>query len=426
AYFPKGSPVFLAIDTEGLDLAILQDIDWTRWRPAVVQAEPSERFSPGAEKAMVRFMQQKDYILAARTDVNLIFVDRETLRAPSAAYEPQDGAVEEEAHFVSPRSRYDETCSVGIVTRTKDRAVLLRRALESVKNQTYPHWRLVVVNDGGDPTPVDELIGAAFEGDERVNVIHHAKSKGMEAASVAGLALLDTDLAAIHDDDDSWAPDMLAIATKVLRDQNAKMPSVRGVVTRVNWVDEIVTGNHIKINQIRPWQEHDKDCLTEGLIDLSRLAVKNLFPPIGFIFDLSVCRQIGAFDSSLPVLGDWDFHLRFCLKHDVWVHPELLAFYHLRHSASGALGNTVIAGKSKHIIYNTYLRNSWLRESAKDQAGQIMLHGYNTKLDYIEQLLKHSNPIAAWALKKKKQKTGIAAFLSDLNRKRKALRRKRS
>ncbi|WP_368859267.1 glycosyltransferase family A protein, partial [Xenorhabdus bovienii] len=62
--------------------------------------------------------------------------------------------------------------SVGIVTRTKNRAVLLRRALESVKDQTYPHWQLVIVNDGGQPEPVDALVNSVFGNDKRVSVIH--------------------------------------------------------------------------------------------------------------------------------------------------------------------------------------------------------------------------------------------------------------
>ena len=46
---------------------------------------------------------------------------------------------------------------VVVVTRTKDRPVLLRRAMESVLSQSFQDWVHVVVNDGGDPVPVDWL-----------------------------------------------------------------------------------------------------------------------------------------------------------------------------------------------------------------------------------------------------------------------------
>lgn len=106
--------------------------------------------------------------------------------------------------------------SVGIVTRTKNRIVLLRRALESVKNQSHENWILVIVNDGGDPAPVDRLVASIFNTDSRVRIIHHPESKGMEAASNAGISALDTDYAIIHDDDDSWAPEFLKVTTQTL------------------------------------------------------------------------------------------------------------------------------------------------------------------------------------------------------------------
>ena len=49
----------------------------------------------------------------------------------------------------------DLDATVGIITRTKDRPVLLKRALESVVNQSYEDWHLVIVNDGGDPVVVE-------------------------------------------------------------------------------------------------------------------------------------------------------------------------------------------------------------------------------------------------------------------------------
>lgn len=410
-YFAKAAPVFLSVDVEGLDLDILQDIDWARWRPVIVQAEPSDHFAPGQSTAIITFMRAQGYVFVARTDVKLIFADQAGPYGITALTESRDPPVPI-ASFIAPRFNYSETVSVGIVTRTKNRAVLLRRALESVKHQTYPHWQLVIVNDGGAAGPVDDLVAAIFKEDRRVTVIHHPASLGMEAASNAGLDRLTTELVVIHDDDDSWAPDMLAVATAVLRKKNAEMPSIRGVVTRVNRVQETVTGHHVKIDQIQPWNEGKVDSLREGLISLPRLAIQNLFPPIAFIFDLSMARNLGGFDKELPVQGDWDFHLRFCMEADIWVHPELLAFYHHRKNASGDMGNTVVAGKLKHELYNVYLRNKWLRQAQTPLAAAMVL------------LREQSAQAMLAPGHQKKQKSKLGQYLSELNRLRKRLRRK--
>lgn len=253
--------------------------------------------------------------------------------------------------------------SVGIVTRTRNRPLLLRRALSSVASQTYPEWHLVIVNDGGARGLVDDLVAELHPGDPRIHVIHRPQSTGMEAASNAGLAELETDLAVIHDDDDSWAPTMLEASVRTLRDLTTRFPSVRGVVTHVTAVFETVAGDTVIVDWAAPWHADLEAPMDAGPVELSELMVRNLFPPIAFVFDRRAALAVGAFDETLPVLGDWDFHMRFAVAHDVWVHPEPLAFYHLRPDAGGALGNTVIAERDTHSIYRRHLENVWLRRA---------------------------------------------------------------
>lgn len=424
-HFGMGPPIFIAIDIEGADLLVMKDLDWATWRPFVVQAEPSDHFENGTSEAMIEFMESTGYILVAQTPINLIFADSNQLSLLKT-----EGGKVSVASMVDQFQGYSESCSVGIVTRTKNRLVLLRRALESVKHQTYPHWKLVVVNDGGEKAGVDGLVGEVFLGDARVSVIHHETSKGMEAASNAGLSRLETDLAVIHDDDDSWAPEMLSVGTQVLRERNRHLPSVRGVVTNISAVYETVTGNHVRINRIEPWQAHRHDALEEGPLDLSKLMVRNQFPPIAFLFDLKVCRAVGLFDATLPVLGDWDFHLRFASRFDIWVHPETLAFYHHRPKAGGTLGNTVHAGHNLHVQYGRLLRNRWLRAGlAGSGPGSVVasvLRESSAKVEKIEDMLldaaRGHSPVNAFVKKKSK----IAKYLSDLNRQRKEWQRGRA
>jgi hypothetical protein len=79
--FPDRAPVLPAADVEGLDPYILRDVDWTHWRPVVVQIEPSDHFIADQSKAIIRFMQTKGYLLVARTAINLILMDRDGLVA---------------------------------------------------------------------------------------------------------------------------------------------------------------------------------------------------------------------------------------------------------------------------------------------------------------------------------------------------------
>ena len=48
--------------------------------------------------------------------------------------------------------------SVDVIMRTKDRPLLLARAIRSVASQTRDDWRLIIVNDGGRRDAVDDLV----------------------------------------------------------------------------------------------------------------------------------------------------------------------------------------------------------------------------------------------------------------------------
>ncbi|MCZ7851180.1 glycosyltransferase [Agrobacterium salinitolerans] len=355
-YFSEVLPLYMSIDVEGMDLELLQALDWHRWRPAVVQAEPSEHFITDNAAQITEFMISVGYTLLAKTNVNLVFVDKARIFS-----KPNNT---EAAQITSRNSSSSLTPSIGVVMRTKDRAVLLRRALESVKNQTYQNWRLVIVNDGGETTDVDWLVEKIFAGDDRVTVVHHDRSKGMEAASNAGIATLSTDYVLIHDDDDSLAPEFMSSMSATIVAKKAIFPSIKGVVCRLNTVYETVTGHEITIERIEPFKSWHSDGLDEGFLSVQKMMVRNQFPPIAFMFELAAARELGLFDESLPVLGDWDFHSRFVLKHDVWILPEYLSFYHHRVSATGAMGNTVHAGASRHRLYSQKIRNELIRKSA--------------------------------------------------------------
>ena len=250
--------------------------------------------------------------------------------------------------------------TVGIVMRTKDRPVLLRRALGSVIAQSFAQWDLVVVNDGGDPSAVDRLV-AAMRPQARgtIRVVHNPASLGMQGASAIGLTLLETDLLIVHDDDDSWAPAFLEIARSELARTQADYPSARGVMTYANLVMERVRGNIVEIDSVEPFN----GWIPPGFLSLDRLLASNVLPPISFLFERDAFIALGSVYEKIPYLGDWDFMVRFLREFDVLVVPQYLAFYHWRTpSETSAYDNTVTAEVERHHFYRQMLLNRWLRE----------------------------------------------------------------
>lgn len=248
---------------------------------------------------------------------------------------------------------------VSIITRTKDRPVLLPRALASVLSQEFTDWHLYLVNDGGDRAVVEAILAdyeAAFSG--RITVIHNADGLGMEAASNAGLSLARGDYFTIHDDDDSWHPEFLARTVELLR--SPANAGYVGVCTNCHIVNERIVGDRVIEDSLSTWGYFQRH------IDMRNLLVRNSMPPITVLFRRSLLKDVAGFNPSLPVLGDWEFSLRALTLGDIAVIDEPLAYYHHRQPAAGAqYGNSVSHGVDRHQKFDVLLRNSAIRHALR-------------------------------------------------------------
>jgi glycosyltransferase involved in cell wall biosynthesis len=97
--------------------------------------------------------------------------------------------------------------TVSIVLATYDRAALLPRAIESVLCQTWPHWELIVVDDGSrDDTPA--LLAAFCRRDSRIRCLRQ-RNQGLVVARNHGAQLATAPWLTFLDSDDEFTPDHL-------------------------------------------------------------------------------------------------------------------------------------------------------------------------------------------------------------------------
>ena len=74
----KRLPDFISLDVEGLDLKILETLDFERFRPHIFCIETlsySENGNQEKNKEIINFMKSRKYSIFADTYVNTIFVD---------------------------------------------------------------------------------------------------------------------------------------------------------------------------------------------------------------------------------------------------------------------------------------------------------------------------------------------------------------
>ena len=244
---------------------------------------------------------------------------------------------------------------VTVVTRTRNRPVLLTRALQSVGAQSFQDLELVIVNDAGSTEAVDSALKSAPEWlKERTRVVTNETSHGREAALEDGLAVSSCEFFAIHDDDDSWEPGFLAACVAHLDEH----PEHGAVATRCDVVDEMVTEEGLVE---RGHWVMTKDGESWTLIDTM---VSNYVPPISQLIRREVADRIGHWDGNLLTQADWDFNLRLLATSPVgFINGEPLAHWHHRDSTDGTMGNSVVVDAVHHRTDNLAIRDRYARLS---------------------------------------------------------------
>jgi glycosyltransferase involved in cell wall biosynthesis len=249
--------------------------------------------------------------------------------------------------------------AASVITRTRNRPLFLRRALDSLKAQACRDFQWIVVNDASEHGPVEEVVRQATEAGLEARAVHRDTSTGMEAAANHGLRVSTSKYVAIHDDDDTWDPEFLSAMTGFL-DAN---PNYVGAVCHTTKVDERVDSDRIKTIRKKPLNADLEQ------IHITELFYRNLFPPISLVYRREILDKIGFYDESLPVLGDWDFNLRLIMEGDIAVIPRPLAFYHSRPAAkSGSAANSIHGSSNLHKQYEAVIRNRLIRNAAKSGA----------------------------------------------------------
>ncbi|WP_300683384.1 glycosyltransferase family A protein [Nocardioides sp.] len=261
--------------------------------------------------------------------------------------------------------------SVGIIIRTKDRPQFLERALRSITAQTYADWEAFIVNDGGRPADVVALVDALSPTDRaKFTIIDHPTSLGRWPSANAGVRAGETTYLVLHDDDDTWAPTFLETSVAYLEAH----PLAPGVVSKCEIVWEERRERPDGTSEL---VETGREVFQESLPDplLGPTLLFNRFVPIGFLYRRALHDEIGLYNESLEVVGDWDFNLKIMSRWALtWLDGEPLAFWHQRPAAAGADGNSVIGSVNAHEKYDALVRDAALRQYVGEHGLGLVLY----------------------------------------------------
>ena len=188
----------------------------------------------------------------------------------------------------------DSLIKVSVIVPTFNRPKLLTKAIQSILNQTYTDYEIIVVNDAGED--VSQVV-KSFNQPERIYYINHAKNKGLGAARNTGIQHAGGKYIAYLDDDDLYYADHLETLVQFLENNPYQAA-------------------YTDANRAHQQKEGDDYVTTERNLVYSidfnpdLLLVQNITPVLCMMHAKSCLDQAGWFDETLSVYEDWDLWIR--------------------------------------------------------------------------------------------------------------------
>lgn len=179
---------------------------------------------------------------------------------------------------------------VSVILTTHNRNKLLRRALNSVRSQSYKNLELIVIDDGSE-TSVQPIL-KDYERSMVVRFFRNEVAKGACAARNKGIELASGEFIAGLDDDDEMMSERVEKLVDAYDDRFAFVTS------------DVL---HIYKNRELVWSK-------DKVITLQRLLYSNQVGNQGLIKRTRLI-EVGGFDESLKAAQDYDLWVRLCKKY---------------------------------------------------------------------------------------------------------------
>jgi glycosyltransferase involved in cell wall biosynthesis len=169
----------------------------------------------------------------------------------------------------------------------------LIEAIESVRNQIYPHWELCIADDASTDKAIRPILEHYTKNDSRIKVVFHEKNGHISMASNSALELVSGEWVALLDHDDLISEHALFWVAQTIN----QYADARLIYSDEDKIDEI--GKRSDPYFKCDWNE-----------DL--FYSHNMFSHLG-VYNASLLREIGGFRLGLEGSQDYDLALR-CIE----------------------------------------------------------------------------------------------------------------
>ena len=196
---------------------------------------------------------------------------------------------------------------VTVIIPTYNRAACIGMAIDSVLNQTYEDFELLVVDDHS--TDETEQIVKRYS-DSRITLMKNSRKKGAQGARNTGLYAAKGEWVAMLDSDDAWLPEKLAKMVEAIGRYDETLVGL----SSANATYDFEAKKIIKEKQLHKTEYKTDDLLYRNYLDGFS----------SFMFKRNSGLVCGGFDESLPALQDIDFYIAISMTGKIGAVHEVL------------------------------------------------------------------------------------------------------
>ncbi len=191
----------------------------------------------------------------------------------------------------------------------------LSRAIRSVLAQTYPHFELIIVDDGSLESV--ETIVRSFQ-DDRIIYLRHTENKGVSAARNTGMQKARGSFLAFLDSDDEFLPEKLEVQIKVFeglsQDIGLVLSNLGDPEGPQTYVGRDVLSGHVT------------DAAFPGSL---------FVPPSSWLLRKAVAYRAGLFDEKIITAEDADYFVRVLEQARIYYLKDVLGIKYLSFDRKG-------------------------------------------------------------------------------------------
>ncbi|MDR2945147.1 MAG: glycosyltransferase [Candidatus Adiutrix sp.] len=211
-------------------------------------------------------------------------------------------------------SIYDKP-KVTVLISTFNRPQYLAEAIESVVNQRFQNWELIVLNDGG--VDVREVVDKFA--DPRIIYVPDDVNKGAARRFNQGLSLARGEYVTYLGDDDLFYPNHVEVLAKAL-DEHPEVALAYSDLYAASSIADRKTGKRYVLDR--------RISVSRGF-NREFMFHFNHVLHVSLMHRLDAAKRVGCFDENVKVLIEWSLNRRLAFLYDFYHVEEVTGEYHM-------------------------------------------------------------------------------------------------